>query len=271
MRVRDRRPSTRMAPSERRAAAWPFGTGSSCPSRWGRARRRSRPARARRRRRGGSACPPIDAAARPGTPARRGPVEPRARSASATGPARGRGEPAATRSGDDVEWQLDRLRIGDVEEAVDTADVAGRPGLQIEDAIRAKVQRFLDAMLDDDDRAALVGQRREAASSRRSAVAGSRFASGSSTTYRPVAGASGCRPSPGAGARRPTGRPSRGRGGARCRSRTTPRGSGRGSPRVGCPGSPGPKASSDFDRRADDLLGRVLQHRPDRRRRCRAA
>ena len=68
------------------------------------------------------------------------------------------GLPAATRRRDDVVGQLHGLRIGELEEAVDVPDVAGRPLLQVQDPVGAQVQGLLDPVLDDDDRAALVGQ-----------------------------------------------------------------------------------------------------------------
>jgi hypothetical protein len=68
--------------------------------------------------------------------------------------------------GDDIERELDRLGIGDLEEAVDRAEVARVAVLEVQDPIRSQAERFLDAVLDDDDGAALVARVRRSARSR---------------------------------------------------------------------------------------------------------
>ena len=59
---------------------------------------------------------------------------------------------------DDVERELDGPWIGDAQEALDGSEVAGRPFLQVEDPVRPQVQRLLDPVLDDEHRVALVRQ-----------------------------------------------------------------------------------------------------------------
>ena len=58
---------------------------------------------------------------------------------------------------DGCEGQLDERRIGDLEESVDRTQVGGRAALHVQDAIGAQLERLLDAVLDDDHGAALVG------------------------------------------------------------------------------------------------------------------
>ena len=69
----------------------------------------------------------------------------------------------ATRSRDplehDLERQLDGLRDRRRRGSPSTApEVAGRPRFEVQHAVGPELERLLDAVLDDDDRAALVGQ-----------------------------------------------------------------------------------------------------------------
>ena len=65
--------------------------------------------------------------------------------------------PAGVRQ-DHVEGQLDGVRIGHVEEAGHVALVYGSAVVHREHAVRTKLERLLNAMLDDDDSMALVGE-----------------------------------------------------------------------------------------------------------------
>ena len=60
--------------------------------------------------------------------------------------------------GHDLERQPDGGRIGDIEEAVDRSEIAGRPSSRYSTRSGASAERLLDPMLDDDDRGSLVGQ-----------------------------------------------------------------------------------------------------------------
>ena len=59
---------------------------------------------------------------------------------------------------DSLEGQLHGIGIGDAEEPRDVAEVARLALLEVEHTIGSKVEGLLDAVLDDDDGVALVGQ-----------------------------------------------------------------------------------------------------------------
>ena len=140
------------------------------------------------------------------------------------------------------------------------------PSSSIQHPIRSQLERLLDAVLDDHDRLALVGElaeRREEPGRRRRVEVGERLVDDEQPRPQhqdpgdreqlPLAAGELGRLPPQRGARSgPAGRPRRIR--SRISSRAIPRFS-------------GPNASSALDRRPDDLLGRVLEHGPDGQRR----
>ena len=82
------------------------------------------------------------------------------------------GPPSAESVEHDLERELHGDRVGDLEEAGDVAEVPGSALVQVQDAIRPKVERLLDAVLDDHHRVAFVG---EAPERREEALGGERI------------------------------------------------------------------------------------------------
>ena len=112
---------------------------------------------------------------------------------------------ARPRRPDHVERQLHRARVGDRQEAVDRTQVARRAVLEVQHPVGTELERLLDAMLDDDDGAALVGHASAGwpAAARRSPGRGWPAAR---RRRRAAAASSGCRRRRPAGARRRTAR-----------------------------------------------------------------
>ena len=265
------RPSTRISPA----------VGSMQPHRRPEQRRLARAVRAEHRDDLAAAEAGVDAAQdlarRRSRPGRRGTRAAAGASARGLGPARrlvaapalasarsARRRLARTRSRTTSNGSLTASGSAISRKPVDRAEIARRALVEVQDPIRPELERLLDAVLDDDDRVALVGQAPGGAggAARRWPGRGWRAARRRRTARGriiriPAAATSWRSPPDRAAVSRPA------RASISVRS-TTVRIRSRISARVACPRFSGPERELRLDRRADDLLGRILEHRPDR-------